>query len=188
MFIKLALSGLFAEEPPKPHVLPPVLFMLDEFGNLGHIQEVVRALNISRDYRVQLWMLMQYENQLREENYPKNYSAFFSGAGALSYFSARDDVTAESMSKLAGNRQIEMVSRNKNGGSLLTGFLNPKNVSFGESASMQMFPLLPPEEARRIPPGWTFNVIDPTPMPWMLETPGYWTFPDMVAALDPNPF
>jgi type IV secretion system protein VirD4 len=41
MFVNLALRGLYKSPPTSGATLPPVLFMLDEFANLGRLGEVL---------------------------------------------------------------------------------------------------------------------------------------------------
>ena len=66
IFVNLALRNLYESAPTddKPPTLPPVLFMLDEFGNLGRLQEIVKALNMARSARVQLMFFLQNLGQL----------------------------------------------------------------------------------------------------------------------------
>jgi len=64
MFVKLAFASLF-RAAPRVAKLPPVLFALDEFGNLGRIPEVLHALNVARDFRIQCWFFLQNLQQLK---------------------------------------------------------------------------------------------------------------------------
>lgn len=50
LFVNLALRNMYKAAPSdeaRP-TLPPVLFMLDEFGNLGRLEEIIKALNMAR--------------------------------------------------------------------------------------------------------------------------------------------
>ena len=182
MFVNLALSELF-KSPPRVATLPPVLFMLDEFGNLGRLPEILNALNIARDYRVQLWMFLQNLQQLKA-SYRDEWTYFFSGAGAITSFAARDWETAEHLSNILGKREVEMTSTTNNQNGLLP---HPKSMSFGSSTSTQIFPLVAPEDTWRLGPGGTINLIEPAPMPALGHAPGYWQiFED--GELDPNPY
>jgi type IV secretion system protein VirD4 len=187
MFVNLALSDLF-KAPPRVATLPPVLFMLDEFGNLGRLPEILNAMNIARDYRIQLWMFLQNLEQLKA-SYPKEWTYFFAGSGAITTFSARDWETAEHFSKLFGKREVEMTSQNRSGGHPLTGYLG-KNASIGESTSTHVFPLIEPEDLWRLGKGGTANFIEPCPWPVRAEAQGYWDImsPNQLGELDPNPY
>jgi type IV secretion system protein VirD4 len=88
MFVNLALSEFFKRKLKDENArLPPVLFMLDEFGNLGRLPEILNAMNIARDYRIQLWMFLQHLEQL-ERIYPKEAGDFFAGSGVIQTFNA----------------------------------------------------------------------------------------------------
>jgi type IV secretion system protein VirD4 len=65
MFVNLALRGLYKSPPTSGATLPPVLFMLDEFANLGRLQEIVKALGAARDYSIQMAFVLQSLSQLR---------------------------------------------------------------------------------------------------------------------------
>ena len=116
MFVNLALSEFFKRKlSAEDAKLPPVLFMLDEFGNLGRLPEILNAMNIARDYRIQLWMFLQHLEQL-ERIYPKEAGDFFAGSGVIQTFNARDRRTAEHFAHLLGKREVEMTSSNISGG------------------------------------------------------------------------
>jgi len=187
MFVNVALSEFFKSEPPDPLVLPPVLMMLDEFGNLGRLPEITNALNIARDYRLQLWMCLQNLHQLQKKNYPEEWTSFFSGAGAVTFFGAHDPETSKILSELCGKREVDMTSRSVNGGNPLGGYMDIKKIQVSHSTSTQVFPLMAAEDTRRMGAGRTINFIEPAPMPIRLETPGYWQIVPS-GYLDENPY
>ena len=78
--------------------------MLDEFGNLGGLSEIENALNLSRGYRIQLWMFLQNLAQLKG-NYKDKWESFFTGAGAVTSFKTGDMETAEQLAKIYGNER-----------------------------------------------------------------------------------
>ncbi len=59
IFVSLALRSLYANPPTDGAKLPPVLFLLDEFANLGALSEISKALTAARGYSVQLMMILQ---------------------------------------------------------------------------------------------------------------------------------
>lgn len=196
MFLNLAYEDLFAEDPPE--VLPRVLMMLDEIGNLGRMPQVLRALQIGRDYRLQVMTMWQNLQQMTA-SYEKEWSAFFSSAGALTLLGARDWHTAELISKMLGKRQVDMTTFSKgvNTGqgtqTLRSGQDHHLPVSWnsgsnsGTSVSTHIFDLLPPEDVMRIEAGETINFIEPVMMPVKGMAPGYWKILS-TGLLDPNPY
>jgi len=188
VFVNMALNTLFRSAPRKA-TLPPALIMLDEFGNLGRLPEIINAMNISRDYRFQLWMFLQYYSQLRDL-YPKEWPAFFAGSGAVTTFATGDLETAKHFSELFGQREVEMTSRSRNGGNLITGFLHPLQIQLGESTTTQILPYMAPEDLGRLRKGEMRCRIDPCEWPIEGEAPGYWDVlnPEILQQLDPNPY
>ena len=124
MFVNLALRNLYESAPTqdKPPTLPPVLFLLDEFGNLGRLQEVVKALNMVRSARVQLMFFLQNIGQLTA-SYKTELGSFFSGAGAAITFKTGhlDTETTEHLAKAFGNQEMRIQTETQGGGSVRPG-------------------------------------------------------------------
>jgi type IV secretion system protein VirD4 len=170
MFVNCALRGLYKSPPTSGATLPPVLFLMEEFGHIGRLQEVVKALGAARDYSIQMAFVLQSLSQLRA-HYEKEVDLFFCGSGAVSSFAPRDWQTAEQLSKMFGNR-MEMVQTETNNG----GSLTPQAV-----------PLVRPEDLMRLKWGQTVNLIEPCPWPVLADVPVYPHTP-YAAGLDPNPY
>jgi len=170
MFVNLALRGLYKSPPTSGATLPPVLFMLDEFANLGRLQEIVKALGAARDYSIQMAFVLQSLSQLKA-HYEKEWPLFFAGSGAVTSFAPKDWETAEQISKHCGNRQEMVQTESNNGGSL----------------TPQAIPLVRPEDLMRLEVGQTVNMIEPCPWPVLARAPVYPQTP-WAAGLDPNPY
>jgi type IV secretion system protein VirD4 len=173
MFINLALRNLYESQPTedKPPTLPPVLFMLDEFGNLGRLQEVVKALNMARSARVQLMFFLQNIGQLTGP-YKQELGSFFSGAGATVAFKtgALDIETTEHLAKAFGNQEMRIQTETQGGGSV-----RPEAI-----------PLIRAEDISRLEAGTTINLIEPCPWPVKALVPVY-AKTKFNEGLDPNP-
>jgi type IV secretion system protein VirD4 len=170
LFVNLSLMQLYKHPPTRGAALPPVLFMLDEFGNLGRLSQILNALNISRDYSLQLWMFLQNSGQLKAA-YPKEYASFYSGAGFVSTFATADNETAELLSKLLGNEEKSVPTESVN----------------GTSIGLQAIPLIRPEDLGRLGRGETVGKIEPCPWPVRGIAPVYTQTP-FANGLDPNPY
>jgi type IV secretion system protein VirD4 len=169
LFANLALRELYKHRPSKP-MLPPVLFLLDEFGNLGWLSEIETALNLSRGYRIQLWMFLQNLAQLKA-NYKTKWESFFSGAGAVTSFKTGDMETAEQLAKIYGNTEKSI----------------PTQTATGVSNTPHAIPLIRPEDINRLARGKTISIIEPCNMPVEGSAPVY-PETDYGRGLDPNPY
>jgi type IV secretion system protein VirD4 len=185
MFINLAMKTLL-RAAPKVAKLPPVLFMLDEFGNIGRLPEILNVLNISRDLRLQMWFFLQSVGQLKA-SYEKEWTYFFAGAGARTTFAAYDPETMKLFSELLGKTESEIKSYTQSGGHMFLGYLDPRRVALSETRSRHIHQLIEPEDMARLHPNQTINLIEPEPMPVRGLTPGYWKLP-FAHELDANPY
>jgi type IV secretion system protein VirD4 len=79
----------------------PVLMMLDEFAQLGHMPEIEQNMAMMRGYGIKLWVVLQDAVQA-EAIYGKRWESFVANAGILQSFAPRDMTTAQYLSKLTG--------------------------------------------------------------------------------------
>jgi type IV secretion system protein VirD4 len=174
MFVNLSLRKLYKSAPTDddPPTLPSVLYMLDEFGNIGRLEEIVKALNMVRSYRIQLMFFLQNIGQLTG-SYKAELASFFSGAGAVAAFKtgALDMDTAEHLAKAFGTQEIRIQTEAHNGGSF----------------TPHAFPLIRAEDISRLDAGKTINLIEPCPWPIIADVPVY-TRTRFRDGLDPNPY
>lgn len=169
LFVNIALRKLYRNAPTKP-ALPPVLLMLDEFGNLGWLSQINTALTVARGFRVQLWCFLQNLAQLKG-NYKDRWQSFFTGAGAVTSFKTGDMETAEYLAKIYGNKPEYVMTQSAR----------------GVSNTPQAIPLIRPEDIGRLPRGETISVIEPCAMPVRGCAPVY-VETRYADGLDPNPY
>jgi type IV secretion system protein VirD4 len=81
----------------------PVLFMLDEFAQLGRLEVIEQNMALMRGYGVKLWPVFQDLAQAQDV-YDKRWESFISNAGVLQSFAPQDVTTREYLSKLSGQR------------------------------------------------------------------------------------
>jgi type IV secretion system protein VirD4 len=160
LFVNLALRKLYKCAPAEdaPATLPPALFILDEFGNLGRLGEIVKGLNMGCFCRFQLMFFLQNLGQLTGA-YKDELGSFFSNAGAVSTFKtgAMDIETSEHLSKAFGNQEMRVQTQTERGGSL----------------TPQPVPLRRAEDIARLQPQVTMNIVEPCPWPMYAWTPIY---------------
>lgn len=109
----------------------PVLFMLDEFAQLGRLDVIERNLALLREYKVKLWPILQDSSQLKHL-YPDRWESFISNAGILHSFAAQDVSTREYLSKLSGQRDYWYKTTNTNQG-VSQGPTSSQNTGTGEA-------------------------------------------------------
>jgi len=81
----------------------PVLFMLDEFAQLGRMQVIENNLALMRGYGVKLWLVLQDLAQLKSL-YKQRWESFIGNAGVVQSFAPQDVTTRDYLSKLSGQR------------------------------------------------------------------------------------
>lgn len=145
---------------PPSDTLPPVLFLLDEFAQLGHLPPVENAMGIARGFGVQLVPVLQDLNQLNAL-YKDRWQSFIANAGFISAFAPRDMFTAEYLSKLCGRERRNVRSQTTAEG----------KVSYTDSP--HDFDLLRPEELMKMPPGQMVNLVSGT-NPFFTRALPYW--------------
>lgn len=98
MLIALGIADL-ARNPAKP--ARPVLFMLDEFAQLGRLKIIEDAYGLMAGLGIQLHAIVQDLSQM-ERLYERGWQTFIGNAGAIQIFGTRDLHTAEYISKMIG--------------------------------------------------------------------------------------
>lgn len=128
----------------------PALFLLDEFAALGKLAVVEQAYGLMAGFGMQLWAIIQDLSQL-EDLYGRRWQTFLGNAGVLQVFGTRDIMTADYVSRLAGNTTVEKVSQattEKREG----GFLRAADPNFSHMNDQKFGRLLiQPEEVIRLP-------------------------------------
>jgi len=81
----------------------PVLFMLDEFAQLGRLEAIEQNMALMRGYGVKLWPVFQDLAQA-QDIYEKRWESFIGNAGVRQGFAPQDVTTMEYLSKLSGQR------------------------------------------------------------------------------------
>ena len=177
LMVVSALRALLKTPPSK--TLPPVLFMLDEFAQLGYLPPIENAMGIARGFGVQLWPFLQDLNQLRAL-YKDRWETFIGARGVLTAFAPQDWTTAEYLSRLAGQTTKLVESWNESDDLQGSG-------REGRNWAPQGFPLFRPEELMGMGAARMLCFVDPVPNPFFTEAPGYWDTP-YSAGLDLNPY
>lgn len=142
LFINLALAALEDTKIPKPN--PPVLFCLDEFATLGHMQAIENAAGQIAGFGVKLWPIIQDLGQL-ETLYEKRWQTFMANAGVLQFFGNSDLTTLEWISNRLGDTTLRVMSKSEVGYKQAS-----ESGATGESWSNEVHPLLSVDEIAKL--------------------------------------
>ena len=125
-----------------------VLFLLDEFANLGRMRPVERAISLAAGYGASFWLLLQDLAQLKG-TYAERWQTFLANADVLQTFGVNDWETADYVSKMTGDATIRVESENVSAG-VSRGRSSSRQQSAAQTTSEAGRRLLLPDEVRRM--------------------------------------
>ena len=140
MLLAMAITQLQRE---KSQDGPPVLVMIDEFPQLGHMKPIAEGLRYLAGYNVQLWLFAQDLGALRQTYGDDGARTILSNCDCRSFFGTTDYETAKLVSDMTGDMTIalEQLSRTQSRRSL-----TQVETSASASYSHTGRPLLSPDE------------------------------------------
>ena len=97
---------------PKPE--RDVLFLMDEFPLLGHMERIKRAAGEAAKFGVKLFICAQDISQLKE-HYGQSWETFIANSGLLIMFANNDLETQAYLSQRLGKEYYEKVTRSQGG-------------------------------------------------------------------------
>jgi len=158
-----------------------VLFLLDEFAQLGRMQAIEDAISLVRGYGARFWVLVQDLSQLKEV-YPK-WQTFLANS-AKQFFGTADYETAKYVSDTLGQTTVEYRTVGDSSNTSLQG-----GGGRGHSTSQQLTgrALLTPDEVMRYGAHRPIVLIQGEP-PYSLERLNYLQDSEYKGLSDTNPF
>ncbi|MFN3634368.1 MAG: type IV secretory system conjugative DNA transfer family protein [Rhizobium rhizophilum] len=160
----------------------PILFVLDEFAALGHLETVATAAGLMRGYGVKLWPILQDLPQLKAL-YPERWQSFIANAGAIQAFGINDHETADYLSKMMGQKTIEIEAENFSRGASGGG----GSWNDGKSWNKTGRALLMPDEIMRLPGDEQVVLIRGT-APMRVKRLRYYNDATFAGQFDKNPY
>lgn len=140
-FRLMVMQALAMMQKTRVAVKPPVLFVLDEFATLGHMESIEKAAGLMAGYGVKLWPILQNVGQLKQ-HYSKGWETFFANCGMVTAFGMADTETCKVISEMLG--QLTVAER-------ITGDTSPGAIYAGGAQvrdDRNQQPLLAPHELR----------------------------------------
>jgi type IV secretion system protein VirD4 len=141
LFVNLTLQNMEQMGGPLPGGVP-VLCILDEFAQLGHLRQVEDAAGQIAGFGVKLWPVLQDLAQLKAL-YETRWETFMGNAGILQFFGNNDLTTLEWIQKRLGKTSIEAVRKSDVS-------TRASMTASGESRSTEVHDLLGVDEAARL--------------------------------------
>jgi type IV secretory pathway TraG/TraD family ATPase VirD4 len=172
-----ALSAITANSD-KPRF--NVLFLLDEFAQLGRMPAIEDAISLVRGYGARFWLFVQDLSQLKGV-YPK-WQTFLANS-AKQFYGTADFESAKYISDMLGQSTIKFETFGDSASTSMQG------GSSGTSSSQQLTgrSLLTPDEVMRQGPNRPIVLIQGE-RPYILARLNYLTDSEYTGLADPNPF
>lgn len=129
-----------------------VLFLLDEFANLGYMSNIKEAVSLGAGYGITLWLILQDLAQLRR-TYKDEWESFVANSDVIQAFAIQDPFTSEKITGMLGTmtiweRRLAKASR-REGSHLKAGYSEGSR------------PLIKPDELRRLHPDRQVLLVRP---------------------------
>ena len=176
VWLRLFVSAALQSLSDIPGDIRP-LFMLNEAGNLGHLQPLRAGMGLAAGMGVTIWTLWQSLAQIGEIYGAAGFNSFMSNAGFTHALAPNDPETLAYLSKRMGNRTAEVASYNT----------VKKGMAPTKSLSVASYPLMHPEQIAGISADKAIVWADPLrAYPIMVDAPGYWNIKG--PKLDLNPY
>jgi len=154
----------------------PVLLMLDEFAQLGHLPVIEQSVALMRGFGIKLWAVFQDLTQAKAI-YDKRWESFLGNAGMVQSFAPQDVETAEYLSKRTGQTTNPATSASNTQDAAVTLGVNQIPV-----------PLMLPQELRAMDDGYSVIFSHKAKGTVRAYFPYPWDLPHLkdICALDPS--
>jgi type IV secretory pathway TraG/TraD family ATPase VirD4 len=174
----------------EPHE-PKVLFMLDEFAALGHMQIIETVWALVRGYGIQILPVFQDLNQLKGI-YKDRWETFIGMAGAALSFAPNDLTTAGWISARAGEKtaciQNTTSSDSTSGGHSPGGATSGWSISTTNSFTDTQVPFVRPHTLFGMKEGATLSFLAGLEHIVPGYAPPYWDIEECRVRARPNPY
>ena len=185
LFISSVITSVTSSKAQPAH---RVAFLLDEFGQLGYMQQIEDAVSLMRGYGLAFWVFIQDLSQLKGV-YPK-WQTFLANS-AKSFFGTDDYDTAKYISDSLGKTTIEFETETsgRNTGSGLSGGGGSMNRGSSSGISQQYTgrELLTPDEVMRLGSERPIVLVRGE-RPYLLTRLNYLVDPEYQGKFDQNPY
>ena len=155
-----------------------ILFLLDEFANLGYMSNIKEAVSLGGGYGVTMWLILQDMAQLKRE-YRDEWESFIANSDVIQAFAIQDPFTSEKVAQMLGQTTVwqrrTRKSSRREGSRLIRDYDEDSR------------PLLRPEELRRLHPNRQLLLVRPY-QPVVATKIRYYQDSFFRGRFDPNPY
>ncbi len=155
-----------------------ILFLLDEFANLGYMSIMTEAISLGGGYGITLWLILQDMAQLKRE-YRGEWESFVANSDVIQAFAIQDPFTSEKVSRMLGQTTVWQRHVRRSG--------RREGRSLVRDYNEDSRPLLRPEELRRLHPDRQLLLVRPY-QPLVADKIRYYQDPLLKGRFDPNPY
>lgn len=178
----IACNDIITRTPRMPQYR--VLFLLDEFANLGRMEPIRRGVSLIGGYGVAFWLIVQDLSQV-EAVYEKGWGTMFANCDVRQLFGTNDLRTGKEISEYMGKTTVYSDSGNTGKSADASG-MDRKGSSFGEGKSEKERPLLYPDEVLRLDPSLQLLMVRGQ-NPMRLQKLNYLEMPELSGMFEANP-
>lgn len=144
------------------------MFMIDEFGSIGHIPDIAKHLAQMRGYGMDFTLILQGLNQLKE-HYEKSRDSILGNCRYKYFCDVNDLESAKYLSETLGKKTVRTVSTSTSQGATQAGQTEGSSTTHAETGR----DLLTPDEILHLGKN-TAILLNPDTRPHYLHPIDYW--------------
>jgi type IV secretion system protein VirD4 len=144
------------------------MFLIDEFGSLGHMDDIPKNIALMRGHGLDYTLVIQDLNQLKE-HYGAAHGTILSNCAYKWFCQNRDLETAKYLSECLGQATVRTVGKSESSGEGAGGATAGSSTTYGEMGRS----LLTPAEIMNLTPDVAI-LLGPVDLPHYLRPVDYW--------------
>ena len=173
----VSIYGLITKGAHDRKVKPKhrILFMLDEFANLGKIEEMLDAFSLGAGFGISFWVILQDFSQLKH-HYGESWNSFIANSDIIQVFGIQDQFSCEQVTGFMGDTTVWERKLSKE-----------KDKSVVASIDEETRKLMTADELRRLRPDRQIIFARPH-LPVCANKIKFYEDPDFKELASPNPY
>jgi len=173
----VSIYGLITKGAHDRKVKPQhrILFMLDEFANLGEIKEMLDAFSLGAGFGISFWIILQDFSQLKH-HYGETWNSFVANSDIIQVFGIQDQFSCDQVKGFMGETTVWERKLSKE-----------KDKSVTAAIDEATRPLLTADEIRRLRPERQIIFARPH-LPVCANKIKFYADPDFKHLASPNPY